>query len=228
MELRDEARLGVASFWGSQALSNVLSWPDKNFVRFLGTCFSDPSANADLRAVEIGCGNGRNLIALERQGFATLGVELSDVAATNCRAILGATGMKARVLTGAFQDVLTGAELFDLIAWDSPCLDTEDGMLQSFARVRDLIRPRGRLWVKFRHPDTWFAGLGAHQGGGTYLLDSRAGSYAGALYSFHDRHRAETILDAAGFSILNVERVELWKRNETERHVWTIFWTGTE
>ncbi|MGY6662648.1 MAG: class I SAM-dependent methyltransferase [Glycocaulis sp.] len=217
-------RTGVAAFWGAEALAHVLSWPDENLVRFLGTRFSDRAGNAKRRAVEIGCGNGRNLFALERQGFETLGVDISDDAASNCRAILSAAGMKARVLTGAFQDVLTPVEPFDLIVWDSPFIDTEAGMADGFARARALLKPGGMLWVKFRHPESWFAGLGAPHGGGTYLLDDRAGPYAGALYSFHDRAAGEAMLTAAGFAISNAERVELWKKNETERHVWTVFW----
>lgn len=217
-------RTGVAAFWGAEALAHVLSWPDESLVRFLGTRFSDRTANASKRALEIGCGNGRNLFALERQGLETLGVDISEAAAANCRAILTATGMKARVLTGAFQDVLDTAEPFDLIVWDSPFIDTEEGMAGGFAKARALLKPGGMLWVKFRHPENWFARFGAHQGGGTYLLDERAGPYAGALYSFHDRGEGEEMLKAAGFAISNAERVELWKQNETERHVWTVFW----
>lgn len=218
-------RTSVAAFWGAEALAHVLGWPDENLVRFLGTRFPDRAANACARAVEIGCGNGRNLFALEKQGFETIGVDISEDAAANCRAILIAAAMKAQVLTGAFQDVLTPDQPFDLIVWDSPFIDTEEGMADGFARARALLKPGGgMLWVKFRHPESWFAGLGAHQGGGTYLLDERAGPYAGALYSFHDRAGGEAMLKTAGFTISNAERVELWKKNETERHVWTVFW----
>lgn len=224
MAEQDTVRTGVAAFWGAEALSHVLSWPDENLVRFLGTRFPDRAANAQRRAVEIGCGNGRNLFALEKQGFETLGVDISEEAATSCRAILSAAGMRAQVLTGAFQDVLSPDQPFDLIVWDSPFIDTEAGMADGFARARALLKAGGMLWVKFRHPDSWFAKLGGHQGGGTYLLDARAGPYAGALYSFHDGDTGAAMLGAAGFSVANRERVELWKKNETERHVWTVFW----
>jgi hypothetical protein len=97
-------------------------------------------------------------------------------------------------------------------------------MVEGFSKARSLLKPGGMLWVKFRHPKTWFAKLGVSQGGGTYLLDGRAGPYAGALYSFHTRSEGEKMIENAGFVILNAERVELWKNNETERHVWTVFW----
>lgn len=222
--MTQELRKGVSTFWGAEALANILSWPDESLIRFLGSRFPDRAVNAKKRALEIGCGNGRNLIALIQQGFDATGVDISEDAAANCRAILEAANLKCNVITGAFQDVVSLNEQFDLIVWDSPFIDTQTGMTLGFARSIQLLKVGGLLWVKFRHPDSWFSGLGRPLEENTFLLDERAGAYSGALYSFHDRAQGSTMLQAAGFEISNVERVELWKKNQAERHVWTVFW----
>jgi SAM-dependent methyltransferase len=222
--MSQEIARGVVDFWGAEALSNVLSWPDENLVRFLGSRFPNLAENAGKSALEIGCGNGRNLFALVKQRFKTTGIDISEDAANNCRSILNSANLKCNVITGSFQDTSFSPERFDLIVWDSPFIDTQAGMARGFSRSIQLLKAGGLLWVKFRHPDSWFSGLGKCIEEGTFLLDVRAGAYSGALYSFHDRAQALKMLLAAGFEISNIERVELWKKNELERHVWTVFW----
>jgi SAM-dependent methyltransferase len=218
----EDARAGVARFWGEQALRHVLAWPDENLARFVGTRFKGRAEG--LRAVEIGCGNGRNVRLLALSGFEAHGVDISPEAAESCRGVMAATGTPATIHAGAFQDVLDPAEPFDLIVWDSPFIDTRAGMEAGFARAFDLLRPGGEMWTRFRHPDSWFSGAGEANPDGSMVLDARAGPYDGALYLFLDGDAGRAVLDRAGFETVNRERAELWKNGEAERHVWTIFW----
>jgi SAM-dependent methyltransferase len=217
-------RSGIARFWGAEASRAVLSYPDENIVRFLAVRFPDRAANADLRAAELGCGNGRNLLLLSDYGFEPRGVDLSAEAVETARGVMEAAGRGAVFHTGAFQEALPEDARFDLIIWDSPYLDTRAGMTASFARVFGLLAPGGQIWTRFRHPDSWFAELGETAADGSITLDERAKGYAGALYIFIGGDEAERLLEDTGLAVVNRERVELWKNRETERHVWNTFW----
>ena len=157
----------------------------------------------------------------------TVGVDVSEEAAIRCREILRVAKVSCEVLVGSFELVFSSSpRRFDFIAWDSPFINTQEGMRAGFVNAFDLLKPGGMMWVKFRHPDSWFHGMGRPLCEGTYMLDERAGPYSGALYSFHTRDQGSELLASAGFSISNVERIELWKNNESERHVWTVFWAA--
>lgn len=219
-------RTVTARFWEAEASRAILSYPDENIVRFLAARFSNRAANAHLRAAELGCGNGRNLLLLSDYGFVPHGVDISEGAIETSRQVLGSAGREAVFHTGAFQEALAGEAGFDLIIWDSPYLDTRTAMEASFAQVFSLLAPGGQIWTRFRHPDSWFARLGETAADGSILLDERAGGYAGALYIFVDGDEAESLLVKTGFEVINRERVELWKKRETERHVWNTFWAA--
>lgn len=220
--MTDERRAQVADFWGVEAMRHRLGWPDEALARFMGTCF--PAGGEGRRALEIGCGGGRNLRLLASAGFETVGVDISPDAADSAREAMAAARIPARIVTGDFADSLDRAQPFDVIVWDSPFLDTMEGMAARFARAAGLLKPGGMMWTRFRHPDSWFSSLGEQAEDGAVVLDARAGPYAGALYLFVDGDAGRAVLRNAGLDILNRERVELWKNDEAERHVWTVFW----
>ena len=218
----------VADFWGKEALKNILSWPDENLVRFLGSNFPEPEKNRGFRALEIGCGNGRNLFALEKHAFQTWGIEISEDAADNCIKILNAANSSVEIVKGAFEETNFGDEFFNLLVWDSPYLETVDGIKHSLGIACKTLVQGGYMWIKFRHPDSWFSKLGIQKDEFTVYPDKRAGPYAGSLYSFFTEKQAKQILEKIGFLVFNSERVELWKKNSSERHVWTVFWVRAD
>jgi SAM-dependent methyltransferase len=214
----------LADRWGAEARRHVLVHPEEHVVRFLARTRPDREANRGRRALEIGCGGGRNLLLLDRHGLSPVGIDISSDAIDVAAELLGATGVEADLRVTGYDRLVADGERFDVVLWDSPCLVPAARMAGQLAAVASLVADGGVLWTKFRHPDTWFSGLGDLEPDGTVRLDARAKEYAGMRYAFVTSGVAEGLVAGTGLGILDVERVELWKRRATERNVWTTVW----
>src|ERR1043165_40042 len=90
------------------------------------------------------------------------------------------------------------------------------------AIIRGLLSDNGRLVINFRTHDNWFYGLGNEVEPNTYLLDARAGSYEGYVFTFLTLDQLKAIVAEAGLRILSIERLDLWRSNMTQQHSWFI------
>ena len=214
----------LAEYWGAEARRHVLVYPEEHVVRFLARTRPDRAANAGRRALEIGCGGGRNLVLLADHGLAPVGIDISADAIDVAGDLLGAAGIEADLRVTGFDALVGTGERFDVVLWDSPCLVPADAMEVEMDTVASLVDDGGVLWTKFRHPDTWFSANGTELDDGSMLLDETANEYAGMRYAFVDGATAERIVAGTGLEVIDVERCELWKRQATERNVWTTVW----
>lgn len=98
------------------------------------------------RALDIGCGEGADVIWLAGQGWEASGVDISPVAIERARAAGTATGTDVQF---AATDVLTEPPepaAFDLVAISYPAFDRSAG-LTGFGSVAAAVAPGGRLLV---------------------------------------------------------------------------------
>ncbi|MBP8017157.1 class I SAM-dependent methyltransferase [Candidatus Gracilibacteria bacterium] len=54
------------------------NFPNEEMCRFLSRCFSNIHDKSKIRVLEVGCGQGANLIYLESDGFDTYGIDISE------------------------------------------------------------------------------------------------------------------------------------------------------
>lgn len=215
---------GLADRWGAEARRHLLVHPEEHVVRFLARTRPDRDRNAGLRALEIGCGGGRNLPLLARHGLSPVGIDISAEAIEVADELVAEAGIDADLRVSGYDRLVAAGERFDVVLWDSPCLVRACDLGREMTAVASLVDQGGVLWAKFRHPDTWFSGFGPAEADGTVRLDERANEYAGMRYAFVDTDRAVSLVGATGLDVVDAERVELWKRRATERNVWTTVW----
>lgn len=210
--------------WGQELQRRQLHHPDERVVTFLATNYPDGRANQGHRALDIGYGSGRHLRLLADRGFRVTGLEFAD----------GAREVALDGFDAADPPELVDADLRDApfadgtftvaVAWGALFLRRLADMGDDLRTAFRLLAPGGRLLANFRTPENWFAGLGEHVDGPTWLLDDRAGAYTGMTYTFLDQQACLDLCRSAGFEVENLERVELWKHHATERHAWWVVW----
>ena len=102
-----EDRARPCLFFGTSPDESLAQWVDEGFVR--------PG-----RALELGCGNGRNAIFLARHGFAIEGVDYSQTAidwATHC---ITEAGVAVTLMRRSVFELKPDAGTYDLV-YDSGC-----------------------------------------------------------------------------------------------------------
>lgn len=212
-------------FWDDEVKQSKLVYVDTQVVRFMSGCRPDLADNAGKKAIEIACGGGRNLIVLDDYGFEAHGLDFAENAIREAQS-LGARNKREFTLHhSSLEDFAdTTDQKFDVVIWDSPFLAPQIDIENNLKRIHQIFSEGGVGWFAFRHPDTWFSKFGVAVDENCYELDERAVGYEGAIYSFFEEAEARSLLGDADFDVLNVERVELWKKGMSERNVWMHFW----
>ena len=105
------------------------------------------------KALDVGCGDGSFLEALERRGWDVSGTELSESIAATARARLG-----DNVCVGNIHEVGFDAASFDLITFWHVLEHLEDPKL-ALAEARRLLKPDGKIVVAVPNIESWQARL---------------------------------------------------------------------
>jgi SAM-dependent methyltransferase len=148
------------NFYKNKKLLNA--YPAEYLVRiFLGSyplLKLNREAFSHQRLLEVGCGDGRNLILFSRLGFETHGTEIDDGISQIVRENVEEIGIAAAIKTGWNIELSYENEFFDyLVSWNSSYYmgDVEkyhswESYVEEFARV---IRPKGSLILSIPQSD---------------------------------------------------------------------------
>jgi SAM-dependent methyltransferase len=210
-------------FWEKQLQEHVLLYPSEDVVRFLSR--EKLREGRVKEGLDVGFGSGRHLKALMDHGVRAHGVELFQDAIDQTGKAFAGHPLLGRLLLGDFRDGLFPPGFLDVvIIWGCLFLRPLSEMRPDLARLREMMRPGGRVCLNLRTKENWFCGLGEEKEKDFFLLDERAGPYNKALYAFVDEDEARALILDAGFEIENFERLEYHKNNLKERHCWWIVW----
>ena len=210
-------------FWTDALKKKQLSYPSESVVRFLANC--RVSGNSPVRrAIDIGFGSGRHLGLLLREGYRTSGCELIQEAISAAKELYGSSPLLEELVEADFRTYPFAPESFDVILCVGSYLTGQDDL----SSLSGLLRPGGRLFVDYRTPFSWFAGLGEELSADFYHLDERAGQYSGSFYYFPTEDSLMSQFHNSGLVCENFERFDWWKKNQSELHSWWIAWLMKE
>lgn len=216
-----EPSSAAESPWARALRHHRLGYPDVHIVRFLS---SIPAATTQVRrGIDVGFGSGQHLRTLAEFGYETWGTELLAAEVSRLSAALSGELRGGRLLHGHLDALPELKGQFDVaLAWGVACLVRPSRLVAWLSEFRRLLKPGGRACLNFRTQHNWFHGLGAQVEPNCYLLDERAGPYAGASFTFFDAPEFREALLSADFVVENLEREDWWKNNCSEHHSWWI------
>jgi SAM-dependent methyltransferase len=146
---RDQLVGAISKRWNdfgepeSYVLSGLMPWEQDFYGRFL---------KPDDEILIVGCGSGRDLIALLRAGYRVEGLEVAAQAAAKARAMLAKAGLETRVTVGSIEDTSVISRLFDVYIFSWFCYSyiprraDRVGLLRS---VGDRLKPGGRIAISY-------------------------------------------------------------------------------
>lgn len=210
--------------WASVLKKNQLLYPDERIVTFIASNYRELANNEGKKALDIGFSSGRHLALLNDYHFEAYGIDFNPAAIDTAVSIFGET-LRPRLQVGDIKDKPYPDAFFDLVLFYGVAfLRTKALMLHDLKQVHQMMKPGAKMILNFRTKENWFYGKGCSNDGNFFCLDETAGPYAGLEYTFLDQEEAEQLLQQAGFTITNTERLDLHRRSLTEHHSWWIFW----
>ena len=145
---RDELRGDIARSWDTfrqdreEILRGLFDWEHQVL---------DEALRPGDRILVIGCGTGRELIALAARGHSAVGVDPSARAAAAARSVVARMGLHADVLTGFFEDVeLPGR--FDAVLFTHRSYGLIPGSsfrIDALRKAAGLLNEEGRVIVSY-------------------------------------------------------------------------------
>ena len=169
-------------------------------------------------ALVLGCGPGRELVALIRRGYGVVGVEQAPDAAARARANLSALGLAGVVETARLEHV-EAAGPFLIVLFSDSCYSNVQGAEQRIASLRRVVsrmEPDARMLLFYQAATTrsraalGLMRLGARLAGGAWYPepgDCVTPGPGGALFFTHTFVNGEvaTECEAAGLHVLGEE-----------------------
>lgn len=170
------------------------------------------------RILDLGCGAGRHLILLAREGFEVYGVDISKIALKISENRLKSLGLKAELKKCSMENIDYPSEFFDAVI----CINviyhtTRKGIIKALKEIYRLLKPGGLALITFISKRSWKYGLGEEVEKDTFI--QREGSEAGIIHHYVDREELEELLK--DFKILKIELREDVVEGKRRSH-WTV------
>ncbi|WP_232677501.1 cyclopropane-fatty-acyl-phospholipid synthase family protein [Nocardioides sp. R-C-SC26] len=155
----DLEQMFTQTFWDERYASSTRVWSGQPNRRLVEELEALPVTGAGV-AVDVGCGEGADAVWLGRQGWRTIGIDVSQVAVDRATAHAADAGLAEQV---SFEraDVYAGdpvpgpADLVTSCFMHTP----PESFDRIYAAIADAVAPGGTLVVLAHHPDDATTGL---------------------------------------------------------------------
>lgn len=143
-EMRDSVRISWNDFYAADAVATpvLMPWEEAAVGRI---------AAPGSHVLVVGCGNGRDLIALANRGYITVGVEPSSLAVSAARRQLQERQIGASVIEGFFEDARIPGT-FDLVIFSYYCyafIPMSARRVETLKKAKGLLNPGGHVLVSY-------------------------------------------------------------------------------
>lgn len=147
------------------------------------------------RVLDLGCGTGRHLVYLAKEGFEPFGIDLSPTGLEQARRWLAEEGLKAELKESDMTSIPYPDGFFDgAISIHVIYHGTLDQMRKAISEIHRTLRPGGLALLTFQSRRSYRSGRGRELEPHTFIPD--IGSDAGLPHHFSDREELEELLRA--------------------------------
>ncbi|MCR4404557.1 MAG: class I SAM-dependent methyltransferase [Candidatus Acetothermia bacterium] len=171
------------------------------------------------RVLDLGCGTGRHLVYLAREGFEVCGIDISPTGLELARRWLEEEGLKAELKQSDMTAIPYPDGSFDgAISIHVIYHGTLEQMRKALAEIHRTLRPGGLALLTFQSKRSYRYGRGREIEPDTFIPD--IGEDRDIPHHFSDREELEEVLRA--FSILELELVERVREQVYRSSHWEV------
>lgn len=157
------------------------------------------------RVLDLGCGTGRHLVFLAREGFEVFGTDISETGLEHARCWLEEEGLTAKLKRSDMGRIPHPDRFFDaVICFNVIYHATLEKMRRAIVEIHRTLRPGGLALLTFKSKRSFRYGKGEKLEPETFIHDEGADS--GVPHHYSDREEIEHLLRA--FAILEIDHME--------------------
>ncbi len=172
------------------------------------------------RVLDLGCGAGRHILFLAREGFQVHGLDSSPQALRICQDRLREAGLPATLVQADMRDIPYPEGFFDaLIAIASLYHGTLADIRRTLAEIHRVLRPGGLALLEFKSKRSFRYGQGRKIEPETYVAEE--GEEAGIPHHYSDQAEIERLLE--GFVILELNHLERRMEGKWPSGQWEVW-----
>jgi ubiquinone/menaquinone biosynthesis C-methylase UbiE len=154
------------------------------------------------KVLDVGCGGGRHLLYLAKEGFEAYGTDRSEAGLTISRKRLGRERLKATLRRCDMTEVPFPEEFFDaVLSLYVLHHNIVKNIEKAVGEIRRALKREGLFFFNMSGKGDYKEGRGKEIEPGTYICDS--GFEAGMTHHFFTRREVETLLE--GFEVLSLK-----------------------
>jgi ubiquinone/menaquinone biosynthesis C-methylase UbiE len=170
--------------------------PEESVIRFL-----EGLKKKRLRVLDLGCGRGRHVIYMMKQGFEAHGIDLSDMGLKTTKEKLE-SGSEWYLVKGDMKVLPYAGSYFDaVVSLRSIYHQTVHGLQQTISEIRRVLDKDGSVLIDFLSKRTYSYGKGTYFEENTFIGEE--GLEKGVFHHFTDKEDLERLFK--GFKIVNIE-----------------------
>lgn len=231
--LKETQREIAKDSWAKNIEKFGLIWPDESIIRFANKSYPKGDRK-QYKILELGCGSGRNSIAIAAEGFSVFAIDYNEQSVNMTLDRAQKFGVLVDAQQGDIKELPFPNEFMDgVIAWGLFFLFEVEDIKKALLESRRVLKDGGLNFANWRASDDFFYGRGKQIGNNTFMLDATNQPFglSDTLYSFFKEKELRALYEECGFEVYNMERKEFWVNNLEVKnihwHVWAKKkWTG--
>ncbi len=208
--------------WSRLPGATARLFPSEQMIRLLCRCLPAEQRHGKT-AVDVGCGNGRNTLALAALGFERIiAIDPSPALVEQCTRAARRGGRDIDARVGGLPHLPCEAGQADVVvAWGVMfVLGPAEAVAGSMAALARVVKPGGILITDWRADGDYLMQCADRRlDERTFVLNADAPiNLAGASYSFWSEPAVRGVHEAAGFDIIDLQHEEI--RETRPQRVW--------
>ncbi|SFD34232.1 class I SAM-dependent methyltransferase [Clostridium uliginosum] len=205
--------------WGEKVGVAYLKWPDENIIRFMNRTFNQYDKTS-IKVLDLGCGAGRNTVALVYEGFQMYGVDYSkecvEITKERCKKIKNS---KVVIKQNSNTDIPIENNILDaVVACGSLFFSNLQDRKLLIKSINRVLKKDGVFWANWRTTEDYMYKKGERIEKNFYFLYTSGRE--GLAYYFATIEELKELYNDAGFEIYNIEKFEMNTNNLKEKSSW--------
>ncbi|MCS4438926.1 class I SAM-dependent methyltransferase [Clostridium botulinum] len=142
--------------WAENIKKYDLFWPDENIIRFLNKSYN--KSNRDkIKVLDLGCGSGRNSIAIASEGFKTYSIDYNKECIDITKEKATNLDLNLELSQNEGNEIPFDDNSFDcVIAWGSLFYNDSNGRIELLNEINRVLKKEGTFLANWRTTEDYF------------------------------------------------------------------------